>query len=207
MTIVLGTHNPHKLAEFLRILGDIPGVVWADPKDSPFPEVEETGSSLEENVHLKAKQASQATGLPALAEDSGLEVAALDGAPGVHSARYASEGKDHRANTQLLLQRLREVEDRRAQFRAVSMLALPDGRTWQAEGVLRGTISRTPRGAGGFGYDPVFVPEGMNCTLAELSAEEKDRISHRRQALEALRPVLTQLTQEKGGQADFLSRL
>ncbi|MFO8033687.1 MAG: RdgB/HAM1 family non-canonical purine NTP pyrophosphatase [Candidatus Bipolaricaulota bacterium] len=190
MRVLLGTRNPHKLAELVRILGEIPGIDWHDPRDVPFPEIKETGESLEQNAHLKATQAARATGLPALAEDSGLEVAALQGAPGVHSARYAGESKDHRANTRLLLQELSGVADRRAQFHTVAVLALPDGRTWQAEGVLRGTISKAPRGGGGFGYDPVFVPEGASATLAELSPEEKDRISHRRRALERIRPAL-----------------
>ncbi len=193
VTILLGTRNTHKLAECMRILGEIPGVAWTDPQRCPFPEVMETGASLEENAHLKAKQAAEATGLPTLAEDSGLEVAALAGAPGVRSARYAGEDKNHQANTRLLLQELQDTADRRAQFRTMVVLALPDGRTWQAEGVLPGTISRSPRGQGGFGYDPVFVPLGMQSTLAELSPEEKDRISHRRRALEAIRPAVLEL--------------
>ncbi len=198
MTILLGTRNPHKLAECLRILGEVPGVAWRDPGEVPFPEVEETGGSLEENARLKATEAARTTGLPALAEDSGLEVAALGGAPGVHSARYAGEDKNHQENTQLLLRRLQGIEDRRARFRTVAVLALPDGRTWQAEGVLAGTIGEAPRGEGGFGYAPVFVPEGTSFTLAELAPEEKDRISHRRQALEAIRPVLVSLGSSLG---------
>jgi len=191
--VLIGTKNPHKLEECRRILGDIPGIEWLTFRERPFPEVEETGSTLEENARLKAVSLARITGLPTLAEDSGLEVASLGGAPGVLSARFAGVEKDYRANNEKLLALLAGVEDRRARFRTVAVLALPDGRTWVTEGVLEGEIALTPRGSGGFGYDPLFIPLGETRTLAELAPEEKDRISHRRRALERLRPLLSSL--------------
>ena len=193
MKVLIGTRNPHKLEECRRILGDIPGIEWLTFRERPFPEVEETGSTLEENARLKAVSLARITGLPTLAEDSGLEVTALEGAPGVLSARFAGVEKDYRANNEKLLALLAGVEDRRARFRTVAVLALPDGRTWMTEGVLEGEIALAPRGSGGFGYDPLFIPLGETRTLAELAPEEKDRISHRRRALERLRPLLSSL--------------
>ncbi|MCD5409013.1 RdgB/HAM1 family non-canonical purine NTP pyrophosphatase [Candidatus Bipolaricaulota bacterium] len=193
MKVLIGTRNPHKLEEIRRILGDIPGIEWLTFREHPFPEVEETGTTLEENARLKAVSTAQATGLPTLAEDSGLEVAALGGAPGVLSSRFAGVEKDYRANNEKLLELLSGEENRRARFRAVAALALPDGRSWLTEGILEGEIATSPRGAHGFGYDPLFIPVGETRTLAELSPEEKDRISHRRRALERLRPLLSSL--------------
>ena len=195
MKVVLATKNPHKLEEILSILGEIPGVEFLTFRDIPLPDVEETGGTLEENAILKATSVARETGLPALAEDTGLEVEALGGAPGVRSARFAGENKDYRANNEKLLGLLKGVTDRRARFRTVAVLALPDGRTWTAEGVLEGRIAETPRGEGGFGYDPLFIPEGETRTLAEMSPEEKNRISHRRKALEAMRSILEELAQ------------
>jgi len=191
--VLIGTRNPSKLEECRRIIGDIPGIEWLTFRDYPFPEVEETGTTLAENARIKATSLVRATELPVLAEDSGLEVAALGGAPGVRSARFAGEGKDYRENNEKLLNLLAGVEDRRARFRAVAALALPDGRVWLAEGVLEGKIALAPRGSRGFGYDPLFIPIGEIRTLAELAPEEKDRISHRRRALERLRPLLSSL--------------
>lgn len=191
--VLIGTKNPDKQAEIVSILGTIPGLTFLTSREVPFPEVEETGSTLEENARLKALSIARATGLPTLAEDSGLEVVALGGAPGVRSARFAGEGKDYRENNRKLLALLAGVEDRRARFRTVAALALPDGRVWLAEGVLWGEIATAPRGSHGFGYDPLFVPQGGDRTLAELSQLEKNRISHRRRALEALRPLLVAL--------------
>ncbi|NOX45102.1 MAG: non-canonical purine NTP pyrophosphatase, partial [Caldiserica bacterium] len=136
--VVLATRNPHKAEEILSILGDIPGIEWLTFRDLAFPEVEEAGETLEENAILKATGVARATGLPALAEDTGLEVEALGGAPGVRSSRFAGEEKDYRANNEKLLTLLRGVKERRARFRTVAVLALPDGRTWMTEGVLRG---------------------------------------------------------------------
>jgi len=191
--VLIGTKNPHKLTEIVRILGEIPGIEWVDFRVVPFPEVEETGATLEENARLKALSIAGATGLPTLAEDSGLEVAALGGAPGVRSARFAGEGKDYKANNEKLLALLSGVKGRKARFRAVAALALPDGHLWLKEGVLDGTIASSMRGSGGFGYDPLFIPIGETRTLAELTPEEKDRLSHRRRALERMRPLLSSL--------------
>lgn len=193
MKVLIGTRNPHKLEEIRRILGDIPGIEWLTFREHPFPEVEETGTTLEENARLKAVSTAQATGLPTLAEDSGLEVAALGGAPGILSSRFAGVEKDYRANNEKLLELLSGEENRRARFRAVAALALPDGRSWLTEGILEGEIATSPRGAHGFGYDPLFIPVGETRTLAEMAPEEKDRISHRRRALERLRPLLSSL--------------
>ena len=178
--LVVASANPDKIAEVERIWRDlgaggriVTGLTWD--------EVEETGETLEENALLKAAAVTGATGLPALADDTGLEVAALGGAPGVRSARYAGENVTYRDNTALLLAEMRTHTDRSARFRTVAALMWPDGRRLTAEGVLEGRITRAPRGARGFGYDPVFEVEGR--TLAEMSAARKNRISHRRRAL------------------------
>ena len=193
MKVLIGTRNPHKLVEIMRILGEIPGIEWVTFRERPFPEVPEEGATLEENARLKAVMISQGSGLPTLAEDSGLEVVTLGGAPGVRSARFSGEEKNWQANNEKLLALLSEARDRRARFRAVAALALPDGRLWLREGVLEGTIATRARGRGGFGYDPVFVPEGETRTLGEMAPGEKDRISHRRRALERMRPLLSAL--------------
>jgi XTP/dITP diphosphohydrolase len=195
--VLIGTRNPHKLAEILRILGQIPGIEWVTFRELPFPAIEEWGATLEENAALKASRLVELIGLSTLAEDSGLWVMALGGAPGVRSARFAGSAKDYTANNRELLSRLSGQKDRRARFRTVAVLALPDGRAWKTEGILAGHISEAPRGRGGFGYDPVFIPEGETRTLAELCPEEKDAISHRRLALEQLRPILATLTTDR----------
>ena len=195
--VVLATKNPHKVEEILAILGDIPGIEWLTFREISFSDVEEVGETLEENAVLKATAVARETGLPALAEDTGLEVEALGGAPGVRSARFAGEDKDYRANNEKLLRLLEGVRNRRARFRTVAVLALPDGRMWKTEGVLKGKIAEAPRGEHGFGYDPLFVPEGETRTLAEMLPEEKNVISHRRRALEAMRTILHELSSGK----------
>lgn len=190
MKILIGTGNPGKLREILHIVGGIPEVEWLTPAEVPVPDVPETGDTFQANAIAKARAIAAATGYPTLAEDSGLEVNALGGAPGVRSARYAGESPNPAANNAKLLAALAGVRDRRARFRTVAALALPDGRVWTAEGVLDGRIAEVPRGQGGFGYDPLFIPEGETRTLAEMRPEEKNAVSHRRKALEALRPVL-----------------
>jgi XTP/dITP diphosphohydrolase len=137
-----------------------------------------------------------------LAEDSGLEVFALNGAPGVHSARFAGEGRDYQANNEKLLALLADCPDRKARFRTVAALALPDGRLFLAEGVLDGRIADKPRGNGGFGYDPLFIPEGEERTLAELSPAGKNQISHRRRALDKMRNVILALAHNAAGLSD-----
>lgn len=197
MKVLIGTGNVGKLKEVLAILAQIPGVEWVTPAEIAIPDVSETGTMLFENAVLKATTIASTTGCLTLAEDSGLEVDALDGAPGVLSARYAGEPPDPPANNVKLLTVLAGVSHRRARFRTVAALALPDGRVWTAEGVLEGTIAESPRGAGGFGYDPLFMPAGETRTLAELSPVEKNALSHRRQALEGLRPQLVTLVRGK----------
>jgi len=193
MKVVIGTGNPGKIREILRIVGDVPGIVWLTSAEVPFPEVPETGDTFLANAMEKARTIAAATGYPTLAEDSGLEVDVLHGAPGVQSAHYAGHPPDRAANNAKLLMALAGVPDRRATFRTVAALALPDGRLWTADGELEGRIAEVPRGNAGFGYDPLFVPVGETRTLAELSAEEKDAISHRRRALDGLRRVLREL--------------
>lgn len=195
MKVLLGTRNPGKLGEILAILGELPGITWVSAFDLGLPEPSESAGTLEENATIKAMTYARRANLPTVAEDTGLEVEALGGAPGVLSSRFAGVEKDDQANNRVLLARLEGVEDRRARFRTVAVLALPDGRFWKSEGVLEGAIAREPRGTGGFGYDPLFVPAGGTRTLAELSPQEKNAISHRRKALEGLRPLLRALAE------------
>jgi XTP/dITP diphosphohydrolase len=186
-TFVLASNNPDKAAEIRAILGDaLPGLVLR-PRPADIGEVEETGATLEDNARLKAAAIASATGLPAVADDTGLEVRALDGAPGVYSSRYAGEAATYADNVTKLLGALRGVGDRRARFRTVAMVRWPDGREVVADGVVDGTIAVEARGTSGFGYDPVFVPDGGGgLTFAELGPEGKHRLSHRGRAFRAL---------------------
>lgn len=193
MKVLIGTGNPAKLAEIREILGEIPGIEWVSAAELNLPEPKEEGKTLEENAIIKAVAYAKHSGLPALAEDTGLEVEALAGAPGVLSSRFSGKEKDYAANNEKLLALLSGKENRRARFRTVACLALPDGRFWTSEGVLEGTIAEKPRGKGGFGYDPLFIPEGESRTLAEMAPAEKNAISHRKRALEGLRPLLLAL--------------
>ncbi|MBC7222358.1 RdgB/HAM1 family non-canonical purine NTP pyrophosphatase [Candidatus Bipolaricaulota bacterium] len=193
MKVLIGTGNPAKLAEIREILGEIPGIEWVSAAELNLPEPKEEGKTLEENAIIKAVAYAKHSGLPALAEDTGLEVEALAGAPGVLSSRFSGKEKDYAANNEKLLALLSGKENRRARFRTVACLALPDGRFWTSEGVLEGTIAEEPRGKGGFGYDPLFIPEGESRTLAEMAPAEKNAISHRKRALEGLRPLFLAL--------------
>ncbi len=190
LVLVAATANPDKAAEIREILGSFDGIVLvARPAD--VPEVEETGGTLEENARLKAAALASATGLPAVADDTGLEVDALGGAPGVFAARYAGEHAAYDDNVAKLLSELAALPDRggarRARFRTVALLRFPDGRELWREGTVDGVIADGPRGETGFGYDPVFVPdEGDGHTFAELGPEEKHAISHRGRAFRAL---------------------
>lgn len=187
LRFVLATRNPHKVEEMTAILGGV--LPQAEIVVGPdWPEVDETGTTLEDNARLKARAVAAATGLPALADDTGLEVDALGGAPGVHAARFAGAGADHAANRELLLRRLEGVDDRRARFRTVVILAHPDGTEVVGEGVLEGAITSAELGHGGFGYDRVFAVDGR--TLAEMTDGEKNALSHRFAALEALAVAL-----------------
>lgn len=186
--LLLATNNPGKVAELRRLLGGI-GYEIVTPGELGIPfTVEETAESYRENAVAKARAAARAGGCLALADDSGLEVDALGGRPGVHSARYGGDGLDDRARVELLLRELEGVPDalRTARFRAVVVIAGPADEVLQVfEGVAEGSIAREPRGTGGFGYDPVFLVRGLGKTMAELTPEEKDAVSHRGQAVRA----------------------
>jgi XTP/dITP diphosphohydrolase len=196
-TVVLGTRNPGKLAELARILAATGVAAQAvDLTGYPdMPEVAETGRTFEENALLKARAVAVHTGLPAIADDSGLCVDALNGMPGVLSARWAGRHGDDEANLRLVLAQLGDVppSGRGAQFACAAALVLPSGAEQVAEGTLRGWLTSAPRGSNGFGYDPIFVPEGSVRTTAQMSAGEKDAISHRGRALRALAPVMAAL--------------
>jgi len=183
---VLGTGNRHKLAEITALLAPAPIRLEPLPPGVELPP--EDGNTLLANARIKARAAARATSQIALADDTGLEVDAIGGDPGVYSARFAGENATFDDNNRLLLERLRGIHgvNRRARFRCVFVLADPEGKEVSAEGRLEGFIQEAPRGAHGFGYDPLFVPEGSERTLAELSAEEKNAISHRARAAEAL---------------------
>jgi XTP/dITP diphosphohydrolase len=185
MHLVIATRNRHKLEE-IRAVFNLPGLAFSSAFDVPdVADVEETGSTFEENALLKARALAAATGHWALGDDSGLEVEALGGAPGVFSARYAGEPVNYAANNEKLLRALQDAETRAARFRTVLALAAPDGRSFFVEGRCEGRIADAPRGCNGFGYDPLFIPDGETCTFAEMSADHKNRISHRARALAA----------------------
>lgn len=198
MTIVLATRNPGKISEIEALL---PGVRCAPAASFPgCPEPEESGRTFEENALIKARAVSRYTGRTALADDSGLEVDALDGAPGVRSARYAGDRASDGENLRRLLDALDGVDEagRAARFRCVVAVVAPDGGAWTAEGVCEGGILREPRGESGFGYDPVFVPAGYDKTFAELDAGVKNRISHRAMALRRIAEALNALPDMPG---------
>ncbi|MDD5704365.1 MAG: RdgB/HAM1 family non-canonical purine NTP pyrophosphatase [Kiritimatiellae bacterium] len=186
MRLLIATRNAHKLAEIKAILA-LPGMELLGADDVPgLPdEVEEDADTFEGNALKKARTLCEASGLWTLADDSGLEVHALRGAPGVMSARYAGPAADYAANNRKLLRALEGVADRRARFRCVLALCAPDGRHWLIDGRCEGRIALQPSGGGGFGYDPLFVPEGSNDSFAVMAPEAKNRISHRGRALAA----------------------
>lgn len=185
MKFVLATHNPGKLKEMSAILSGL-GVEVVSPADLGIDlEVEETGTTFAENAMLKAKAICAAANLPAIADDSGLCVDALNGGPGVYSARYGGEGLDDRGRTALLLQNMRGQTTRAAHFACAIACAFPNGDTLTAEGRCDGAIAFAPMGEGGFGYDPVFLVPEKAKTFSQLTAEEKNAISHRGRALAA----------------------
>jgi len=195
--VVLATRNQHKVAELRRILEfahiDVDLVGTEEFPD--LPEVAETGSTFAANALLKAHDVAQRTGLVAIADDSGLCVDALNGMPGILSARWAGSHGDDAANLQLVLAQLADVpvSRRGAAFHCAAAVATPDGEERVVEGVLEGSLITEPRGSNGFGYDPIFTPRGYVLTTAELTPAEKDAISHRGQAFRALVPVLAGL--------------
>jgi len=194
--LLLATRNAGKLAELRRLLESaVPGVEVVGLTDvDDYPEAPETGATFAQNALLKAREAVRYTGLPAVADDSGLTVDALNGMPGVLSARWSGRHGDDDANTALLLGQLADVPDERrgAAFVCAAALVTPDGTERVLERQWRGTVIREKRGSNGFGYDPVFVPEGLSLTSAELEPEEKDARSHRGQAFAALVPVVAE---------------
>ena len=184
MKLLIATRNHHKLEEIRAILA-VPGLELIGADEVPgLPEVEEDAPTFEGNAILKARALARAGGCWAMADDSGLEVDALGGSPGVHSARYAGAAASTPANNAKLLRELTGVVDRRAQFRCVLALCAPDGRIWTVEGRCEGSILEAPRGVNGFGYDPLFVPDGYEQTFAELPASVKNGMSHRGRALQ-----------------------
>ncbi len=194
MELLIATRNRHKIGEIGAIL-QLPGLFLLSLDDIPgLPDVEETGRTFEENAILKALTMARHTGRWTMADDSGLEVEALGGAPGVRSARFAGQHGDDHANNRKLLECMKDIRDRRARFRCVLALASPDGVSRTVEGVCEGQIAEEERGVNGFGYDPLFIPEGHACTFAEMDPVEKNRISHRsralRRAADAWRPWL-----------------
>ena len=188
MKIVFATNNAHKLDEVRQVVGDKfalvslreCGIVEDIPENEP---------TLEGNALAKARYIYERTGADCFADDTGLEVDALGGDPGVRSARYATDGHDDEANKRLLLERLQGVENRAAQFRTAVALIM-GGKEYLFEGIVRGRIATEQHGEGGFGYDPLFVPEGYDCTFAQMSAEEKNAISHRGRAVRKLAEFL-----------------
>ncbi len=193
MRLVLASANPDKSREIAALLSSAASEVELLPRPPEVPDVVEDGDTLRDNARLKARALAAATGEPAVADDTGLEVDALAGAPGVFSARYAGEGATYAENVAKLLRELERVgaqgADRRARFRTVALVAWPDGAELAAEGAVEGVIADSPRGTAGFGYDPVFVPMGPGTdgrTYAELTPDEKDTVSHRGRAFRAL---------------------
>src|SRR5580704_734476 len=182
--LVIASHNPGKIEEIEPLLARY-GVVTIGAGALGLPEPEETGASFEANAALKARAAMQASGLPALADDSGLVVPALAGAPGIYSARWAGPRKDFRVAMQRVQRELAD-RDRRAQFIAVLALAWPDGEVALFRGEVEGHLTWPPRGARGFGYDPIFVPEGYRMTFGEMDPAFKHQISHRARAFAKL---------------------
>jgi XTP/dITP diphosphohydrolase len=185
--LVVASKNPDKIAEIEGVLGEV-SLAGEVVRGLDWPDIEETGDTLEENALLKARAVMGAVGLPALADDTGLEVGTLGGLPGVRTARFAGPAASYRDNVELLLKEMDGMEDRRAQFRTAVALVMPDGFEVVVDGVLDGVITESPRGDRGFGYDPVFEVEDR--TLSEMGLAEKNTLSHRARALRALAEAL-----------------
>ena len=193
MPFVLASNNAGKLSEFSELFDNM-GLTVVPQRDYDVTDADETGLSFIENALIKARHASDSTGLPAIADDSGLVVPALGGAPGIYSARYSGSG-DNANNTKLLDEMKRfEGDDRRAFYVAVIAVvkSASDPMPTIAEGRWHGSIGLLPKGEGGFGYDPLFIPDGASVTAAEMAREDKQRVSHRAKALKALEPLLKQ---------------
>jgi XTP/dITP diphosphohydrolase len=201
--IVLATRNQGKITEFRRILDELaPGQIDLIGVDQ-FPDlvdVDETGATFEENSLLKSRYTCLATGLPAIADDSGLCVDFLNGDPGIFSARWAGNHGDDQANLEKVLTQLKDVpdKDRTAHFKCVASLVMPDGREQVAEGRFEGHILHAPVGDNGFGYDPIFQPLGLSISSAQMSAQEKDLVSHRGKSLRSIAPHVIQMLASLG---------
>lgn len=190
MKLVLASKNAHKLVEMKDILSQLGVEVVLESEAGVDVDVEETGATFEENAYLKAHAVMEASGLPAIADDSGLCVDALGGAPGVYSARYGGPGLDDAGRYRLLLENMRGQLDRRCKFVSAICCCFPNGDRVEARGECAGTLAYAPKGEDGFGYDPIFFVPGLKKTFAELSPEEKNAISHRGNALKAFREKL-----------------
>lgn len=189
--IIFATNNAHKLSEVQAVLGN--NFKLITPRDCGITEdIPETSDTLDGNASQKSHYLHDRVGKNCFADDTGLEVEALNGEPGVHSARYATDGHDFAANNRLLLKNMEGKDNRKARFRTVISLIL-DGKEYLFEGIVEGRIAESEAGCGGFGYDPLFIPDGYNCTFAEMSAEEKNAISHRGRAVQKLVAFLTNL--------------
>ena len=195
MKIVFATNNAHKLSEVSALLGDRFELVTLR-EVGITEDIPETGATLDENASIKARYVYERTGLCCFADDTGLEVEALGGAPGVHSARYATDGHDFAANNRKLLRELEGKVNRKARFRTVISIIV-DGVERQVEGIVEGEITTSESGAEGFGYDPLFMPKGYDRTFAEMSAEEKNAISHRGRAVKKLVALLHDIENER----------
>ncbi len=195
MKLLVATNNPGKAEEYGALLDDLPVELTYLEAEGITLQVEETSSSFRENAVLKARRYAEASGLLTLADDSGLEVDALGGEPGIRSSRYAGPGASDADRVRLLLENLRQVpwERRQARFRCVVAIATPDGQVHTAEGECHGIIAFEPRGSHGFGYDPVFYMPEFDATMAELPPEVKNRVSHRARAVQAARPLLMKM--------------
>jgi XTP/dITP diphosphohydrolase len=200
--LLIATNNPGKLREYAALLAGLPLTLVSLAEAGVSAEVEENGATFAENAMTKARVYCARSGLPTLADDSGLEVDALGGAPGVRSARYAGPGASDAERYRKLLDALgsRPAAERSARFRCVVALALPGGELITADGVCEGQIGYAPRGEHGFGYDPVFFMPAIGLTMAELAPEVKNRISHRARAVMAIKPALRRLLTAAGGQ-------
>lgn len=193
--LLIATHNRGKLREYAEILDGLPFELVTMDDLGITRDVQETGATFEENARLKAQAYARESGTLALADDSGLEVDALGGEPGVYSKRYAGEGKSDAERNAYLLEKMRNVPQgvRTARFRCVIVIAAPDFRTWTSEGICEGEIAMEPRGTNGFGYDPIFIVREANKHMAELPAGDKNRISHRGRAAASARKQLEKI--------------
>ena len=196
MKLVFATNNKHKLDEVRKITSHHPVEIVSLAEINCFDDIPETADTLEGNALQKAHYIQKKFGLNCFADDTGLEVEALNNAPGVYSARYAGPGHDSEANMKKLLHEMEGKENRKARFRTVIALVW-NGKTYTFDGIVNGTITTTKRGENGFGYDPIFIPEGYEQTFAELGNDIKNQISHRAKAVEKLDEFLTQLSDHK----------